>query len=25
MEMDFERFDYELSEKTWIKKGMRHE
>ena len=25
LEMDFERFDYELSEKTWIKKGMRHE
>jgi hypothetical protein len=25
MDMDFERFDYELSEKTWIKKGMRHE
>lgn len=25
LEMDFDRFDYELSEKTWIKKGMRHE
>ena len=25
LEMDFERFNYELSEKTWIKKGMRHE
>lgn len=25
LEMDFERFDYELSEKTYIKKGMRHE
>lgn len=25
IDMDFERFDYELSEKTWIKKGMRHE
>lgn len=25
LEMDFERFDYELSEKTWIRKGMRHE
>ena len=24
-EMDFERFDYELNEKTWIKKGVRHE
>lgn len=25
LDMDFERFDYEVSEKTWIKKGMRHE
>jgi len=25
IDMNFERFDYELSEKTWIKKGMRHE
>jgi hypothetical protein len=25
IDMDFGRFDYELSEKTWIKKGMRHE
>lgn len=25
LDMDFERFDYELNEKTWIKKGMRHE
>lgn len=25
LDMDFERFDYEISEKTWIKKGMRHE
>lgn len=25
LEMDFERYNYELSEKTWIKKGMRHE
>lgn len=25
IDMDFERFDYELTEKTWIKKGMRHE
>lgn len=24
LEMDFERFEYELSEKTWIKKGIRH-
>lgn len=24
IDMDFGRFDYELSEKTWIKKGMRH-
>ncbi len=25
LEMDFDRFGYELCEKTWIKKGMRHE
>jgi N-acetylglutamate synthase-like GNAT family acetyltransferase len=25
IDMDFERFNYELSEKTWIKKGMRNE
>ena len=25
IDMDFERFGYEISEKTWIKKGMRHE
>jgi len=23
LEMDFDRFGYELSEKTWVKKGMR--
>lgn len=25
LEMNFDRFGYELCEKTWIKKGMRHE
>lgn len=25
LDMDFEKYNYELSEKTWIKKGMRHE
>ena len=25
IEMDFDRFGYELCEKTWIKKGMRNE
>jgi len=25
LDMDFNKFGYELSEKTWIKKGMRHE
>lgn len=25
LEMDFDRFGYELCEKTWIQKGMRHE
>jgi len=25
LDINFERFDYEVSEKTWIKKGMRHE
>jgi hypothetical protein len=25
LDIDFRRFNYELSEQTWIKKGMRHE
>lgn len=25
LNMNFERFNYEISEKTWIKKGMRYE